>query len=277
MMENEYNKLLVVIVIYNLDIRKCVSLISLNSNRIYTDVIVYDNSLNNLNQNQFDDFTYLNIKYVHNADNPGVSKAYNFAAEYAVKNNKALLLLLDQDTYLPVDALSKYIAAARFNKDVALFAPLLKFNDKIYSPCNYYMHKGFHKNSFNAGINSLKNINFLNSGLLIRVNAFNLTGGYDENIRLYFSDFEFINRFKTHYKKYILLDFICLHELASTDKSDLNKALERFKIYCSDAKNASKSFLLKLQYFITLGLRAVKLSVYFRSNRFIKVFYTFFL
>lgn len=277
MMANDYSELLVVVIIYNLDVRKCSSLISLNANSGYLDVVVYDNSLNNINNNKFDDFTYLNIKYIHNPNNPGVSKGYNFAAQYALKKNKPFLLLLDQDTYLPVDALNKYLAAARFNNEIALFAPFLNFNDKIYSPCNYFMHKGFHKHIFKLGINNLKNINFLNSGLLIRVDAFNIAGGYDENIRLYFSDFEFINRFKTHYKKYFLLDLTCLHELASADKSDLNKALERFEMYCSDGRNASKSFLLKFQYFITVGLRAIKLSVYFKNSMFIKVFYTFFL
>ncbi|MET3112926.1 rhamnosyltransferase [Pedobacter sp. CG_S7] len=277
MANHEINKLLVVVVLYNLRLEESSSLISLNQNCLLTDVLIYDNSLDNLNQNSKNFFQYLNIKYIHDPSNPGVSKAYNSAVEYAFQNNKSFILLLDQDTFLPKNALEIYLNAAIKNQEIKLFAPCLKFNDKIYSPCNYYMHKGFHKNKFKMGVNSLKDVNFLNSGLLLNIHAFKQTGGYDENIRLYFSDFEFINRFKKYYKSYFLIDLVCLHELASTDKTDLNKALNRFVIYCTDAKMAAKSKLLWFQYCITLGLRSLKLSFHFMNFNFFKIFYSKFI
>ncbi|HWW41767.1 glycosyltransferase [Pedobacter sp.] len=269
--------ILIVVVIYNTPLEESLSLISLDQNCLKSDVFIYDNSLISNYQNHLVSFRNLNIKYVHDATNPGVSKAYNTAADFAFNNKKKLLLLLDQDTCLPENGIKEYLKAVNANPKMNLFAPMLKFNDKIYSPCNYYIHRGSHKKQFNTGVNSLKYTNFLNSGLLIKVDAFFKVKGYDENIRLYFSDFEFVNRFKKEYQEYYLVDMICNHELSSTDMSDAFKALQRFKIYCEDAKRASKSISLRLQYFITLSLRAVKLSLYFKDLKFIMIFFSDFI
>src|ERR1700761_7469844 len=41
------------------------------------------------------------ITYIHNANNDGISKAYNQAAVYAEKLNKEWLLFIDQDSVFP--------------------------------------------------------------------------------------------------------------------------------------------------------------------------------
>lgn len=273
----EVQDILAVVVLFDQTIEESATLISLDKNDVPLDVLLYDNSSEAQSLPMVGTFNNLRITYLHDPTNPGVSRAYNTAADYALSKGKLCLLLLDQDTHLPPEALNKYLKGINEFENVKLFAPFLKFNGLVYSPCNYFMHKGFHKKTFNLGLNSFKKTNFLNSGLFIALDAFIKAGGYDENIRLYFSDFEFINRFKKYYGDYVLLDIDCAHELASTDRSSEVKALTRFKYYCSDGRAASKGGLLWLQYFITLGLRSFKLAIYFRNFAFSRVFWTYFI
>ena len=65
--------------------------------------LVYDNSQNpEAHQANRDFETY------HNSDNPGVSAAYNFAWNWAVKNEFSHLLLLDSDSNFPKNAIEVY-------------------------------------------------------------------------------------------------------------------------------------------------------------------------
>ncbi|MHC5215468.1 glycosyltransferase [Enterococcus sp. LJL128] len=95
-------QLLAVIVLYKKKLSDCPSYetflygaVNLEKFSLY----IYDNSP----VPQTDDLLDLsNVHYIHDADNPGLAKAYNAALDFCNEANSDLLLLLDQDTAITV-------------------------------------------------------------------------------------------------------------------------------------------------------------------------------
>ena len=84
--------------------------------------MVYDNSLLDY---QSHEKLGGNIIYIHDRRNSGVSKAYNIASDYAIKNGYNWILLLDQDTFFPPGSIEKYIESKHIYKQYLLFAPIV--------------------------------------------------------------------------------------------------------------------------------------------------------
>lgn len=273
------NDVLIVIVIYDIKVKESQTINTLfeswshfkNNDTDKIDLIVYDNSYS---RSDFNDFNRDNVDviYIHNALNPGVSKAYNESALIAKEKKKKYIIILDQDTSLPKNFLLEYISAINFYKGYAIYAPKLIDKNMLISPCKYLYKRGINLKDVNEGINDLKNINFLNSGLLIDLDAYMDVDGYDESIRLYFSDFVFIDKIRKKYDLYVLINCELNHSLSSNDYSKLCDSKIRFKYYCEGAKQASNNWKSWIQYFITVGLRSFKMSKRLDSIDFVKIF-----
>lgn len=266
-----------VVVIYNNPVIASTSLQSLNRTletlKERLAVLIYDNSPQPQLGMAKEELSYLDINYYHDPANPGVSAAYNKGAEIANEIGKTFLLLLDQDTSFSPQFIHACLEAVNAFPGHSLFAPVLMSEGRIFSPCKFYFKKGWHLKQVTPGINSMDHITFLNSGMLIKLPAYNAVGGYDPSIRLYFSDFDFIDRLRKNEKEYILLDVQCQHELASNESVDVEKALGRFIIYCVDGRAAAKGTISRTLYFLTIFLRAVKLSIGFRHIGFLSIFW----
>ena len=273
--------ILAVVVIYNTNFTDCITLSTINANKFESgekiDFIVYDNSHIPQNPSSLLEYSNLNCEYFFDTDNPGVSKAYNYGASQAIIKNKKYILLLDQDTKFPNDSLLKYLSSINSHKDSSLFCPILKTNHGIYSPSNYYFRRGTNWKDAKPGIYSLKNKSALNSGLLVNVSSYLLVGGYNEKIKLYFSDFDFINRFRTIVNQVVVIDLVCWHSLSDIDKTDLLSAISRFRHYVNGAYYSIYNFVDWLYTFITILLRAIKLSFKFRNFLFVKIFFSKFI
>jgi GT2 family glycosyltransferase len=74
--------------------------------------------------------------------NPGVSRAYLEGARVAAERGKRWLLLLDQDTCFPSEAITVYADALRRYPTEVLFAPVLRAGARIVSPCAYRFPRG---------------------------------------------------------------------------------------------------------------------------------------
>ena len=160
------NDTLAVLVLYETRLEHCESFLSLSKNLKNSgskmDIVVYDNSPEPAYEKKAS-FDNWNIHYIHDGSNPGVSKAYNEGFKIGKELNKKWLLLLDQDTTFPQDALIKYFDAMNSYKNSVLFAPVLIVNNKIYSPSRYYLKRGFHLKSIKVGFNTIRNKTLLNS------------------------------------------------------------------------------------------------------------------
>lgn len=271
----------VVIVIYNTKLENSITFSSLtNSLKEINDgkvnLVVYDNSPKS-QEIESDSFPEWSITYIHDLQNPGVSKAYNVAAKISRKLGLKWILLTDQDTEFPKNAISSYLESVNNYKDIKLFVPILKSGGVPYSPCKYYFGKGVIWKKASAGVYSLKNKSVLNSGIFVNLDAFTSAGGYNESIQLYFSDFDFISRFEKIFPNFCVIDLLCNHELSDVVKVDLGAAKRRFNYYCEGAYQSSNSKLHFIQLFITIFLRSVKLSVKYKSIEFLKIFFKYYL
>ncbi|MCX9026379.1 MAG: glycosyltransferase [Candidatus Methanoperedens sp.] len=267
-------------VLYETRLEHCESFLSLSKNLKNSgskmDIIVYDNSPKPVYEKEARFENWI-IHYIHDRSNPGVSKAYNEGFKIGKELNKKWLLLLDQDTTFPQDALAKYFDAMNSYKNSVLFAPVLMLNDKIYSPSGYYLKRGFHLKSINAGFNSIKNRTLLNSGMCISLAAFEKIGGFNEKIKLYFSDYNFIDKYRRHFVSFIVVDTICEHKMFTIENKNAESLLNRFMYYCEGARNSSENYTDFSLYFSFAFLRAIKLSITFKTFGFIKIFYIHFL
>jgi len=277
---SKVNDTLAVLVLYETRLEHCESFLSLSKNLKNTgskmDIVVYDNSPEPVYQKEAS-FENWNIHYIHDRSNPGVSKAYNEGFKIGKELNKKWLLLLDQDTIFPQDALIKYFDAMNSHKNSVLFAPVLIVNNKIYSPSRYYLKRGFHLKSIKVGLNTIRNKTLLNSGMCISLAAFEKIGGFNEKVKLYFSDLNFIDKYRRHYTGFIVLDTICEHKMFTIENKNGQSQLRRFIYFCEGARNSSNNCVDFCIYFSFAFLRAIKLSITFKKFGFILVFFHNFL
>jgi rhamnosyltransferase len=201
-------------------------------------LVIYDNSPVPMHRPEEFDDTLPDIRYISDTSNPGVSKAYNRGFEIARQLNKKWLLLLDQDTLFPDGALALYAAKVEEYEDAGLFAPMLVCDGTLYSPCRQFLHAYFPLRSIESGRLPVSGKSLLNSGLCIRLDVFERTGGFDETIPLDFSDHDFIRRFRRDFDSFVLLDMVCTHNLSAKELRDTHNALVRFAFYCKGARNS---------------------------------------
>lgn len=271
------SEVLGVVVVYNLPLAESKTLSSLSESLTLLngemDLLIYDNSPAPLMSSEVHRMFPFTIHYYHNPENPGVGAGYNAGAALAEKLNKKWLLILDQDTSFPNDALKKYVEGIENYQEHNLFAPILSSEAGIYSPSKYYFKRGKIWKNPRPGVHDLKNRMLLNSGLMINLHAFMQVGGYREKIKLYFSDFNFIERFRRRYKQFVALPIVCLHELADLSSLELPSASKRFTHYCEGAFRSVESKQDLMQIWITVFLRAAKLSVRYKSVVFLRLFF----
>lgn len=198
------------------------------------DVIIYDNSQSSLIDKSFLPSEWV---YIHDSSNPGLSYAYNYCAKYAISKGYNWLLIADQDTIFPEDAFFKYEKAVHQYFSDILFCPIVTIGqNRLMSPinCKHYIP---HFISFPIGCKHIKLCEFsiINSGLLININAFFSVGGYNTDVFLDFSDFQFIERLSLHYKYARVLNIKCIQSFSNDDQNEKQK-IHRYNLFCKSLK-----------------------------------------
>ena len=268
LMSDFLDELLVVLVIYKMKIAESAAYHSLTQALMTigssTSLFVYDNSP--YIQRPPNDSVW-SIQYVHDASNPGVSKAYNEGFGFAKERNKKWLLLLDQDTTFPSHSVEEYFKAASSHPIVV---PILKDRFGTVSPLRFYFGGGQRvKRSEGNAVMNLNDFLFHNSGLLVATETFERAGGYDEDLKLDFSDFAFVHRLRMHNKEFALANFYCSHGLATSEVKTRDERLTRFESYVSAGKYFKKTYAHSDQFLLTrFFLRGVKLCLQYRTHKF---------
>ena len=277
-MNNFLESLLIVIVIYNRSLEDCESfqsVLQMTEKGSDLNIYIYDNSKlpQKINFRQG-----ISTVYYHDSNNSGVSIAYNQGAIHAKKSNKKWLLLLDQDTTLPSNLLKEYKSSIEKHSKIRLFVPILLLNnDRIFSPCLYKFKRGFHPKKIYSGVHSLYKLAPVNSGMLIHLDSFLNAGGYNNKVKLDFSDFQFIERFRKMHSEFYVLDIKCTQDF-SNDEVSYSNQINRFKYYCNGANNIDKSnFLDFLQYGTIVLFRAIILTIKYGKSKFLSIFINYYL
>ncbi len=265
-----YNKILFVIVIYKQYYDRTLSYISLLNNLVGAWIFVYDNSP------EAQVVSDENVIYIHDSNNSGLSVAYNKAAKYAKDNGFEWMMVLDQDTTFPLDALSSYIKAVEDNPDIKMIAPVHQISGGTYiSPVKFHFKSGHNQKNVKTGIVSFNEACPINSGLLINLDAFYKVGGYDDEVVLDFSDIRFVEKFKKVYNHYYVLPNVVCVQNFSVDETDPRKLITRFNIFLKCAKACKREhFFDGFQYFVCTFKRCLKLTFATRSFIFLKSYFS---
>lgn len=228
------NDILVTIVIYNTKVSELKYLKELKN----VDILIYDNSFNEQSVHE-------EMYYHHDKSNSGVSKAYNYGIELARKLNKKYILLLDQDTKFDYCVLSKYVEMKEKYKEDYIYSSIIIGKNKIYSPCIEKTNRNIcqKNNEFSyMEIYNIENKNLINTGTMIPIKIVNQIGGFNENIKLDFSDTYFIEKYKKFKKEIILVNVKINHSISGDEGKNKEKEINRFKYYCNGGKEFKKKY-----------------------------------
>ncbi len=259
-------KILPVIIIYEKDWSKCNIYKSLFS-KLEIEILIYDNSYIASNKKYENHLTH----YLHDPSNPGVSKAYNKCAKWALQNGFSHIVLFDDDTILPSTYIESIYNVLREKPLIRVITPLLKYDNgrKTFSPTKNPLQKTV-KNLKHPGLNRLQDFLPVNSGACIELESFFSVSGYNENIPLDFADYDFFVRLNKNVDYFYVLD--CVGEQSfSNNESDPKKLLRRYKFYLEGARHFCIPSAIKLQVF------KHTLALYWRTHNleFLKLYYHF--
>lgn len=271
----QLERIIAVLVLYKSTLSESESfktlLTAVNGSSSVLTILVYNNSPEHW---EYDDKVYpgLEIIYVGDNSNSGVSKAYNEAYKLAIARDKEYILLLDQDTSLSSAFFEVFFKSEKNvqNSESGLFCPQIVNNNELLSPARFFLYTSKKIKLIEPGLHSLKGLAIINSGLIISVELFRQTGGYNEKIKLDFSDFDFISRSMEFSGNIVVLDTKCQHSLSGETEMTLQSALSRFDYYLTGAKYSHRSFLSAAGLNAWVILRAIKLDVRYKSLYFTK-------
>jgi hypothetical protein len=232
------------------------------------DLLVYDNSAISSRPGPAVGWR---IEYGHDPSNPGVSRAYLEGARVAAARGKRWLLLLDQDTCFPPEAITVYADAIRRYPTEVLFAPVLRAGARIVSPCAYRFPRGVPLRTIPTGLQDLAGKSLLNSGMCLSVAAYLEVGGHDPRIGLDFSDHEFLERFKRRHERARILPLECGHGFSGDLRSSVDAGLQRFRFFCRGVRYASPGGLQSALGAAMVVGRACRLALRHRHPGFLRI------
>jgi len=266
-------KIIAVIVLYKSTLEESSTFQSLLRNVAVSSsnltLVVYNNSPDYWTYD-FNIYKGLNIININDDLNSGVSTAYNVGFKYAKLNNKEYIVLLDQDTELPVSYFDSFfkIEQKYKAKNLGLFAPKIVNINGLVSPAKFFLHTTKKIDEILEGENPLEGLAVINSGLIISKGLFELTGGYNDKIKLDFSDFYFLRKVLKFEKNIIIFNAECKHSLSSEENVSLKSALTRFDYYLEGAKYFRNSFSDVKGLSLWIVLRSIKLGLKYKTVKF---------
>ena len=271
------NNLLIVVVIYKENYYSCNTYRTLLTSKPHQAILIYDNSP--VAMHSPEEFAHMNIHYISNPSNPGVSAAYNQAAKYAQDKLYKWLLICDQDTLFDNKLLEVWQKSIEQNPEIKLFVPAISIGNSIYiSPTRIKKIWG-HKPETSKRVGTIPSKQFtaINSGMFINLEAFLSVGGYNQRVFLDYSDHEFIRRFGEKFDSLYAMDIECVQQFSNLVQSSPEK-LARYELFCQSIKGCEKiGFLANLQYLCIVVKRMLSLVVTTRSIKPIKIFIKFYL
>jgi hypothetical protein len=236
-------------------------------------ILVYDNTDTSGWKIDDEQIKSSELFYYHNPINPGISTAYNFLSRAAQQNGYEWILFMDQDTALPETAIAEYISAIKQRPDIMIKVPVIKANGKIYSPIRYVFKRGRVPKSVTTGVKKLENYVFINSGFAIKLSLFFEAGGYDENIKLDFADFLFLDKVRKKTDQFEVLPVWPVQSFSFLEY-DITKALKRYEIFVKDLAKCPRTGLIDTLAYSSLGWSHMfKLSVKYKSLKFAKIWW----
>lgn len=217
------------------------------------------------------DTTYI----FNNGKNLPLSVIYNRTIGEML-HDEEVLVIMDDDSIFGEDMFAKSTEAIERHSNIDLFLPIVYNGSDIVSPAYMNLFKGHYFKSVTPGITGTHHITAINSGMMIRARYLKHGfEGYDENIKFYFTDNDFMSRYDASHDKLYVLDYKMIHTLDFYKKGEpYEKKKRRFR-------DLRRAFLILMKrkgwavYAITylyLIVYSVKFAIKQRDIRYIFVF-----
>ena len=153
----------------------------------------------------------IETEYVSTPENLALSKIYNKIIQKC--HSDKFIYLFDQDSYLTNDYFYQIENNSTKYDSISLFIPIIRLEDKIFSPCKEYYNKSILFNTITPGIISSKHIRFILSGIaLVPSKIGDLC--FDEKLKFYWIDNKFAYDYSKKYRKLCVIDYILQHDLS---------------------------------------------------------------
>ncbi len=172
------------------------------------------------------------IGYVSMGGNAGLAKAYNRGIRHIKENTDAThVLLLDDDTTLPDGFLEYTAEAVRKDEKAKIFAPLVRDEKGLLSPCRI---DGLHVMRANEHDRlSASAFTAINSGLVIDLGVFD-DFTYDEGYFLDYIDHAFFRDMKARGVTFAVTDQVLFQRFSGNERGNKQAAKRRLAIFKTD-------------------------------------------
>jgi GT2 family glycosyltransferase len=254
----------IVIVLYRTKLHEAATINSLLSfSSIELNILVYDNSP----EGQCDGTNFklgnLNITYVHDKSNPGISHAYNYALRNAYAEGFNWLLLLDQDTNLTRSYMEEVstLNLSLLSNDVVCVIPYVKSikSNAIICPSEFSFGGFCHPVNLSPGIIN-KSITGINSGTILNVGFMLSIDGFSLDFKLDMLDHWYFREIFRRKKSVLLLESTIYQNFSFSSDFERNFQISRYQtLLYSEAKYLEdEGFYSLVIYKIRLLIRAIR-------------------
>jgi hypothetical protein len=269
-------KLTIIVVLYEKSrlesktLRTIINQKNINRDEVYLTLNIYDNTATpQLDSHDISLFNSLfqKVNYYHDGFNHPLSNIYS----KELKNTQSdYLLVLDDDTALPEQYLSKFYTSYQKSEDEdkAVFVPKVVVNKKPFSPYHSWLFFSINASDRLAVLNL--DVYAINSGIFLPVSLLRCFD-YPSYTKFYGTDtvlFEYINHRKI---KIIIMDVIVCHDLSFHPEADLDRYVSSLlKVIVFWRAHYRKSLLKYLLLNVYTSYLIIK--IFLKKHRFVNLF-----
>jgi GT2 family glycosyltransferase len=230
-------------------------------------IAIYDNSL----IRQVSAAEEANVfAYKHDPANGGVASAYNWALDIARSHGISWLLLLDQDTTLPIQFLEssfKQLKNYAWNPSVVALVPVVSACGSVVSPMRVKFGCLSQLSDSGQGIQSAE-IMAINSGSIVRCSFMHSIGGFNRAYWLDYLDHWLCHQIYRRGKKIAVSSCQLDHKLSVRDYRH-SVSIERYQNIIAGEAAFFTTYKSRFEipgYLFRLLFRSIKMLVYRQPN-----------
>jgi len=230
MKKNSIDVLLVVLYKTKVENSTTIQSYLLNCAQYYDKIklIIWDNSPDASNIEDFKSIANLNYRYYHTPENLSLSVIYNRVAD--LYPDSEFIYYFDQDSEITDQYFKQQLIAAQNHPDINLFVPIIEHHNKIFSPAKRQLHRGIYYKTRPNGIVDSDHFIAIMSGMCVKTQIVaNKIVRFDENLTLYGIDTKFSIDFSKKYTQLYVLDYTLNHSLSVFDDNDKDSLKRRYK------------------------------------------------
>lgn len=192
------------------------------------------------------------VEYCHTPENISLAVIYNQA--YQKNPGFRMVHLFDQDSSFDAAYFEAVADAEQLHPEVNLFLPLIRAGQTIISPGHFFYFKGQYWKKAQLGLVPATRNTAIASGMAIRMRYLQQFGGFEESLRLYGIDTNFMLRYAKDNSHFYVFDVKFQHDISEFKAEDKEVKRRRFEDFKKSSLINSKLFPLPVRLLTRLFL-----------------------